>query len=172
MAKDDYDVLVFKILTYLYGVMQRKAFFSKEGLNKLFPEDIPEEYLLDIFRLMTASGLIEGLTFVLNDTLKMVYHSTENAYDILTDVEEKNLDSCDITIPYTELKKGIRYPILFDALKNQCRFVFTGWTEGKFYRSEVFHNVFDNVYMDADKLNMMSANIYNCNYIMENIEID
>ena len=172
MAKDDYDVLVFKILTYLSGVMQRKACFSKEGLNNLFPEDIPEEYLLDIFRLMTASGLIEGLTFVLNDTLKMVYHSTENAYDILTDVEEKNLDSCDITIPYTELKKGIRYPILFDALKNQCRFVFTGWTEGKFYRSEVFHNVFDNVYMDADKLNMMSANIYNCNYIMENIEID
>ena len=109
---------------------------------------------------------------ILNDTLKMVYHSAENAYDILTDVEEKNLDSCDITIPYAELKKGIRYPILFDALKNQCRFVFTGWTEGKFYRSEVFHNVFDNVYMDADKLNMMSANIYNCNYIMENIEID
>ena len=64
MAKDDYDVLVFKILTYLYGVMQRKAFFSKEGLNKLFPEDISEEYLLDVFRLMTASELIEGLSFV------------------------------------------------------------------------------------------------------------
>lgn len=110
--------------------------------------------------------------YILNDTLKMVYPSTENAYDILTDVEEKNPDSCYITIPYAELKKGIRYPILFDALKNQCRFVFTGWTEGKSYRSEVFHNVFDNVYMDADKLNMMSANIYNCNCIMENIEID
>ena len=44
--------------------MQRKYLFTKEGLHKLFPEDVSEEYLLDIFRLMTASNLIEGLTFV------------------------------------------------------------------------------------------------------------
>lgn len=46
MAKDDYDVVVFKISTYLYACMKRKIFFgvdtfnatiSMKNINEAFP---------------------------------------------------------------------------------------------------------------------------------------
>lgn len=64
MAKDDYHVIVYKILLYLYGVMQRKIVFSHDAFNKLIERsDIKEEYLANILRLMQSEGLIEGGAF-------------------------------------------------------------------------------------------------------------
>jgi len=64
MAKDDYDVVVFKILTYLYGCMKRKFLFNKAVFEKLIEkQNVQEEYLAAILRMMTSEGLIEGLVF-------------------------------------------------------------------------------------------------------------
>ena len=64
MAKDDYEVIVYKILLYYYAVMKRKVTFTKETFSKTISKaEIPEEYLADIFRLMQSEGLIEGACF-------------------------------------------------------------------------------------------------------------
>lgn len=64
MARDDYNVIVFKILTYLYGCLQRKYLFNKAELLKLLDTQyIAEQYLSDVLRLMQEEGLITGLVF-------------------------------------------------------------------------------------------------------------
>jgi len=64
MAKDDYQAIVFKILVYLYGCLQRKYSFSEAGFNAAVSRDkIADEYLTDILRNMQDEGLIKGLTF-------------------------------------------------------------------------------------------------------------
>lgn len=64
MAKDDYNVIVFKILTYLYGCLQRKYTFDNTAFLKvLITQDIAEEYLTDILRYMQDEELIAGLVF-------------------------------------------------------------------------------------------------------------
>lgn len=64
MAKDDYNVIVFKILTYLYGCFQRKYLFNKaEFLKLLESQHIAEQYLSDVLRIMQEEGLIAGLIF-------------------------------------------------------------------------------------------------------------
>lgn len=63
MAKDDYNVLTFKILLYLYGSLKRKYVFQKEAFYKALGTEIPEEYLTDILRYMSGEGLIEGAEF-------------------------------------------------------------------------------------------------------------
>lgn len=65
MAKDDYDVLVFKILTYLYACFKRKCSFEQVVFYKtLLPGDLAPEYLTDILRCMCDEGYITGLHFV------------------------------------------------------------------------------------------------------------
>lgn len=65
MAKDDYDVIVYKILLYLYGVMKRKISFQEASFNMIVSRaEISEEYLADILRLMQSEGLIEGAAIV------------------------------------------------------------------------------------------------------------
>lgn len=65
MAKDDYDVIAYKILVYLYGVMKRKITFQEASFNMIVSRaEVSEEYLTDILRLMQDEGLIEGVTAV------------------------------------------------------------------------------------------------------------
>lgn len=65
MARDDYNFLVFKVLTYLYGCLQRKFPFEKEVfLRKLITLKVSEEYLCDVLRMMQQEELIEGLVFI------------------------------------------------------------------------------------------------------------
>lgn len=64
MAKDDYDYLVFKILTYLYGCFKRKISFSEEGFRGRISEDVAEETLTDTLRFMQEEGMVNGLSFV------------------------------------------------------------------------------------------------------------
>lgn len=57
MARDDYNFLVFKVLTYLYGYLQRKFPFEKEVfLRKLITLKVSEEYLSDVLRMMQQEG--------------------------------------------------------------------------------------------------------------------
>lgn len=62
MAKDDYDVIVFKVLAYYYARLKRKVAFDKTALEKLISKaDIPEEYFIDVLRMMQDEGLISGV---------------------------------------------------------------------------------------------------------------
>lgn len=64
MAKDDYDVIVFKILTYLYSCLKGKATFNKSVFDALISkQSITDEYLTNILRMMSSDGLIEGISF-------------------------------------------------------------------------------------------------------------
>ncbi len=65
MAKDDYDVVLFKILTYLYGCMKRKCIFDIYEFNAvILKQSVKEEYLSDILFMATDDGMIKGLKFV------------------------------------------------------------------------------------------------------------
>ena len=64
MAKDDYDVIVFKILTYLYAVLKGKEVFTKEKYDiAIGKKNINEQYLHRIYKLMSDEGLVEELAF-------------------------------------------------------------------------------------------------------------
>ena len=61
MAKDDYHVIVYKILSYLYKVLKAS---EKPDLSKLSPESfgIEEPYWEYIFIHLFTEELIEGVT--------------------------------------------------------------------------------------------------------------
>ena len=64
MANDDYDVVVFKILTYLYGRMKRKYSFDIHAFYAVISkQNVNDEYLSDILLMATDEGLIKGLVF-------------------------------------------------------------------------------------------------------------
>lgn len=64
MAKDDYDVIVFKILLYYYGILNIKCIFDIDVLKqRVGIKDISEEYFIAILRLLKKESLIDGLTF-------------------------------------------------------------------------------------------------------------
>ncbi len=65
MAKDDYDYLVFKILTYLYVCFRRRGYFETSTfLKKVISSEVSEDYVIDVLRFMTREELIDGLNFV------------------------------------------------------------------------------------------------------------
>ena len=64
MAKDDYGIVLFKMLTYLYGCMKRKYSFDICTFNAVISkQNISDEYLSEILFMATDEGLIEGLVF-------------------------------------------------------------------------------------------------------------
>ena len=65
MAKDDYNVIAYKILLYFYAVLKRKIVYYEESINALISKsDISDECLTDILHMMQDEGLIKGLTFL------------------------------------------------------------------------------------------------------------
>lgn len=65
MAKDDYDVIVYKILLYLYAVLKRKISFDSATFGAMLSKnEISDEYLTDVLRMMQIEGQISGAQFV------------------------------------------------------------------------------------------------------------
>ncbi len=65
MAKNDYDYIVFRILLYLYACLKRQSSYDKRVLmQKIATDAVPEEYFLDVLRMMQQEGLVSGVTFV------------------------------------------------------------------------------------------------------------
>ena len=62
MAKDDYNVIVFKILIYLYAVLKRITVFDINEL-KMAVGGINENYLNDLLEMMQKEGFIDCLFF-------------------------------------------------------------------------------------------------------------
>jgi hypothetical protein len=64
MAKNDYDYIVFRVLTYLYGCLKRQIVFDEAAFKELIiTKNVPEEYFTDVLRMMQGEGLIEGAIF-------------------------------------------------------------------------------------------------------------
>ena len=64
MAKDDYDVIVFKVLTYLYACMKRKIMFEMDTFKATIGLDkIDEGYFADILKMMSEDGLIKSYVY-------------------------------------------------------------------------------------------------------------
>lgn len=98
MAKDDYDYIVFKILTYLYTCLKRQNSFSNEVfMDKIITKKVCEDYMIDILRMMDAEGLIEGLTFI---------KAWGNEYVISNDLNNVRITS-----------QGVRYVLNNDKMK-------------------------------------------------------
>lgn len=66
MSKDDYDVVVFKLLVYFYACLKRVTVFKQEEFDLITKKaGVNEQYLLDILHMMQNEGLIEGLSFTM-----------------------------------------------------------------------------------------------------------
>lgn len=64
MAKDDYDVIAYRILVYLYACKKRKIMFEDITFNEAVRKNVESElYFFDILYMMQEEGLIEGLCF-------------------------------------------------------------------------------------------------------------
>lgn len=63
MAKDDYDVILYRLLIYLYACMKRKIIFEEQTFSASVKKHVDsEEYFADIIRMAQEEGLIEGVT--------------------------------------------------------------------------------------------------------------
>lgn len=61
MARDDYDVIVYRILVYLYACMKRKIIYEKITFDTTIKRDVPEDYFTDVLQMMQDEGLITGV---------------------------------------------------------------------------------------------------------------
>lgn len=65
MAKDDYHVIVYRMLVYLYACMKRKIMFEETTFEAAVRKYVvSDEYFADILRMMQEEDLIKGLLFV------------------------------------------------------------------------------------------------------------
>ena len=64
MARDDYDVIVYKVLVYLYACLKRKIMFEEITFQHTVRKNVDnDEYFYDILKMMQEEGLITGLVF-------------------------------------------------------------------------------------------------------------
>lgn len=90
MAKDDYHVIVYRVLVYYYACLKRKITFDDASFAAAVKKDLKSnEYLTDVLRMMQSEDLICGLAF------KKIWG---NEYILITELNE-----AEITPP------GIRY---------------------------------------------------------------
>lgn len=75
MAKDDYYVIVYQVLSYLYQCLKKGIDIDPEMLTPARLFDINDRYWLYIFEHMQTDGLIEGF-------YKKEYINNQTAYDL------------------------------------------------------------------------------------------
>lgn len=64
MAKDDYNVILYKILVYLYACMKRRIMFDERTFRETISKNAgSDEYLVSILYMAQRDGLIDGLAF-------------------------------------------------------------------------------------------------------------
>lgn len=83
MAKDDYHIIAYKILLYLYAVLKRKISFNKTAFDKAIGKEyITDEYLADIIRMMQKQELIDGAVFM---------NTWGNVYILISDISDLSI---------------------------------------------------------------------------------
>ncbi|MBQ6481384.1 MAG: hypothetical protein IJI45_09725 [Anaerolineaceae bacterium] len=64
MAKDDYDIIVYRVLVYLYACLKRRILFDEAIFRATVRKDIEsEEYFTKALEMMQEEKLIRGLEF-------------------------------------------------------------------------------------------------------------
>ena len=64
MAKDDYDVIVYRVLIYLYACKKRRIIFEEVTFNEAVRKNVENDlYFYDVLNMMQEEGLIRGLAF-------------------------------------------------------------------------------------------------------------
>ncbi len=62
VAKDDYDVVVYRVLLYLYACMKRKIIFDDNTFHASVRKNVEsDEYFCSVLRMMQTEGLICGV---------------------------------------------------------------------------------------------------------------
>ena len=98
MAKDDYDYIVFRALTYLYGCLKRQIVFDETVFRThIITKDVPEEYFTDVLRMMQGEGLIEGASFT---------KAWGNTYILISSLSDISITA-----------EGVRYVLNNDVMK-------------------------------------------------------
>ncbi len=64
MARDDYNVIVFRVLTYLYACLKRVTTFDEIHFKKVIISDVNEEYFVEVLKMMSEDGLIKGFSYI------------------------------------------------------------------------------------------------------------
>ena len=64
MAKDDYEVIVYRMLVYLYAVLKREIAFDAVTFAESVRKDVKSNAYFDkVLEMMQEEGLIRGLVF-------------------------------------------------------------------------------------------------------------
>ena len=92
MAKDDYHVIVYQILSYLYQQLKSGGEIDSERISRAALYDIPETYYEYIFKNLLQDGYITGIIAKESRYIGGSVH-----------LHLSNLDHCQIT------PKGIEY---------------------------------------------------------------
>ncbi|MGI6568641.1 MAG: YjcQ family protein [Erysipelotrichaceae bacterium] len=104
MAKDDYDLIVFKVLTYIYAVTKRKISFNKDVFDKTIGmQHIDEVYFYYVLYLMKTENLIADVTVV---------KVWGNDYVLISDLSEMRITA-----------EGIHYLKDNSFMKKACDFI-------------------------------------------------
>lgn len=65
MAKDDYDVIVYRVLTYQYACLKRKIVFDDVTFQAMVRKGVEsDEYFTAVLKMMQDEGLITGAAIV------------------------------------------------------------------------------------------------------------
>lgn len=64
MAKNDLNLILYKILLYYYGALQRHYRFDPKVFYSLFDDSVDRDYILDVIKMAVDNGFIEGLNYV------------------------------------------------------------------------------------------------------------
>lgn len=64
MAKDDYDVILYRILVYLYACKKRKIAYNSTTFREAVSKGVQnDQWLYDVIDMAQGEGLIEGASF-------------------------------------------------------------------------------------------------------------
>ena len=90
MAKDDYDVIVYRMLVYLYGCLKGKQVYDERTFRAAVKKDVSiEEYFVRALNMMQGEGLVRGL---------VIARAWGNVYILTSDMSEAEITA-----------EGIRY---------------------------------------------------------------
>lgn len=105
MAKDDYDVIVYRVLVYLYACLKRRIQFDAVSFQASVKKDVKsEEYFSKVLEMMQEEQLIRGLEFA---------HASGKVTILMTDVSEAEITPAGIHY----LQENSRMKRIGEALK-------------------------------------------------------
>ena len=65
MAKDDYEVIVYRVLVYLYACMKRKIMYEEISFREAVRKNVEsDEYFAKVISMMKSEGLITKVSIV------------------------------------------------------------------------------------------------------------